>query len=120
MNSAQAYIALQNLIKLEDKKSNLKRVRDSYNKAFGIHNSSDHLYRLLVDNRREVMEELKKEGIATGIHYDDLHKHPVYATGQNLPQSEMVSQKTLSSPFHEELTDEEVEKIICKVKQFTI
>ena len=63
LNSVQAYVALSNLRKLETKKYKLAEVREKYNNAFGLNNSSDHLYRISVNNRDELQGKLKQKNI---------------------------------------------------------
>tara|TARA_R100000995_G_scaffold83426_1_gene59320 strand:+ start:9123 stop:10040 length:918 start_codon:yes stop_codon:yes gene_type:complete len=120
MNSAQAYVALQNLRKLDEKKERLADIRLKYNRAFGQLNKSDHLYRLNVKDRATVRHNLKEEGIITGIHYEPLHKSDVYGTDQNLKWSEQEAASTISIPFHEGLTDGEVDKVIHELKQTSV
>ena len=120
MSSAQAYVALQNLRKLDDKKERLAEIRLKYNKALGQMNTSDHLYRINVSDRATVRHNLKEAGITTGIHYDPLHKSKVYETDQVLKWSEDEAETTISIPFHEALTDAEVNKIIHELRQFNI
>jgi len=114
MNSIQAKIAFQNLIKLDWKKEILANVRDQYNKALGLENTSDHLYRIKVKNNRTFIQQAKEAGIICGLHYQALHLIEVYQDGepQSLPRSEEVSKTTVSIPFHEKLTTHEIETVI--------
>ena len=120
LNSAQAYVALNNLRKLDDKKKRLSEIREAYNRELQYANSSDHLYRISLDHRSEAQATLKDAGITTGIHYRCLHQHPLFDCGMSFYNSEVEQNRTLSIPFHEKLTDEEVQQVICKVKQFMI
>ena len=113
LNSVQAYVALQNLRKLSDKKKRLSEIRDRYNFAFDINNTSDHLYRVSIGGRNEARSYLKKNGITTGIHYKCLHQHPLFfREGVELRNSEKEQEQTLSLPFHECLSDADVQKVI--------
>jgi len=120
LNSSQAYVALNNLRKLDDKKKRLSEIRKAYNRALQYANSSDHLYRISLDHQSEAQSTLKDAGITTGIHYRCLHQHPLFDCGMSFYNSEIEQDRTLSIPFHEKLTDEEVKQVICKVKQFMI
>lgn len=121
LNSIQAYIASRNLDLLDNKKKRLSQVRDSYNNSFGLKNKSDHLFRIKVNNRDETAKKLKNEGIMTGIHYDALHLNPIYAkVRHSLPKSENEALVTLSIPYHESLTDDDVKFIIQKIKYHAI
>jgi dTDP-4-amino-4,6-dideoxygalactose transaminase len=115
MNSAQAYIALQNLRNLDSKKRSLDLVRREYNQSFGLENTSDHLYRVNVHDRDKVSKRLLDRGIATGIHYTPLHLQPLYESDVSLPRSEEEGRTTLSIPFNECLRDEQVATVVREV-----
>ena len=56
---------------------------------------------------------MKKRGITCGIHYPAMHLHKVYEKeGVSLPISEEHGDKTVSIPFNEKLTDDQVAYII--------
>lgn len=115
MNSAQADVVQQNLRKLPLKNASLKSIRDRYNSAFGLNNTSNHLYRINVKNRKQAIEKLKLVGVSTGIHYAPLHKQELYKQDIVLPKSEADGETTLSIPFNELLRDSQVEYIIKEV-----
>jgi dTDP-4-amino-4,6-dideoxygalactose transaminase len=117
MNSIQAMIANTNLSRLEEKKEKLYEVRRAYNQAFDLRNTSDHLYRINVKDNKDFVAKAKEAGIVCGIHYDALHLNPLYANGLSLPLSEKEAQTTVSIPFHEALTKEEVQTVINFVNE---
>lgn len=113
MNSIQAFIANENLKRLDEKKLTLDWVRDSYNSAFGLSNSSYHLYRIEVQHNKSFIQEAKEAGIICGMHYEAAHLHPIYhCDDQELPVSEFVGLTTVSIPFHEEMDTWQVNKVI--------
>lgn len=117
LNSIQAYIANENLKLLDAKKVKLSAVRDYYNKELGYNNTSDHLYRINVNDRFKFMSQMKEAGIVCGIHYECQHTNPIYFfTESKCPKSNEISKTTVSIPFHEALTDEEIKYIVTKVK----
>ena len=60
---------------------------------------------------------MKDKQIQCGIHYKAIHLMSAYSRpGFNLPLSEKESRSTVSIPFHEKLTDEQVETVIREVK----
>ena len=120
MNSIQCYIANENLKLLDAKKSRLKQIRNVYNKQLGYNNTSDHLYRISVDNNKNFIKSMKTLDIICGIHYDALHENEVYSPWltDNCPNSSKLSKQTVSIPFHEELTDSEISYVINKIKEF--
>lgn len=121
MNSVQSQIALNNLEKLDDKNNKLLQIKDFYNARLGIQNTSNHLYRINVKNRDKFVEDMKQAGIQTGIHYAALHKNPVYNTKlRNLPKSTLEGKTTVSLPFHEMLTEKELNTIVERVQKYAI
>ena len=62
------------------------------------------------------MKELK---IQTGIHYKALHQIECYNnTDLSLPKSEKESETTVSLPYHEKMTDKEIDYVIEEVKPY--
>ena len=118
MNSIQAWMALENFKKLEHKSKRYDEIRKEYNSAFGLNNTSRHLYRMRVANRDIFMKQLNDLGIQCGIHYRSVHDVDCYAPVEHtdLPKSIIESNSTVSIPFHEMMTDEEVRKVIEAVK----
>ena len=118
MNSIQAWMALENFKKLELKQKRFDEIREEYNSAFGLSNTSRHLYRMRAANRDVFMKRLNNKGIQCGIHYRSVHDVACYAPVEHteLPNSIVESTSTVSIPFHEMMTDEEVETVIKEVK----
>lgn len=72
-----------------------------------------HLYVVEVGNREKVQEQLKTQGIATGVHYPiPLHLQPAYRHLRYqfgaFPNAETASQRILSLPMFPELTEEQI------------
>jgi dTDP-4-amino-4,6-dideoxygalactose transaminase len=120
MNSAQAYVIIENLKKYPNKREKLYDIRQMYNKALQKQNGSYHLYRINVNNREEFMGNMKKAGIACGIHYQAAHREIAYHCEQfiDLPLSDAESKTTISIPFHEKLTKEDMEHIVRCIKEY--
>jgi dTDP-4-amino-4,6-dideoxygalactose transaminase len=120
LNSIQAKIALNNFNVYEQKLNLLLEIKEKYNKAFNIFNTSNHLYRInILKNRNEFIEYMKGKNIACGIHYEAQHLNPVYNIEPiSLPLSDSNSNTTVSIPYHEQLTDKEVEYIIKTINSF--
>lgn len=117
-NSSQCYVAIKNLEKLDEKNDKLDKIRNKYNEAFGIDNSSRHLYRIDVKKRKEFREQMDLEGIQTGIHYGPAHLYPFYHISMEGPmeQTDKKSKTTVSIPFNERLTTKDVDYIIKKTR----
>ena len=120
LSSSQAKIALENLKKLDNKNKRLDEIRNWYNSCLGLDNTSFHLYRALVDNRHGFIEHMRNRGITCGIHYRASHLYETYNKNKLiLPLSEDVDKRTVSIPFHEKLTDNQVEYIIECFREVT-
>mgnify|MGYP001049408035 CR=1 FL=1 len=78
-----------------------------------------HLYVVRVNNRNEVIEQLKKNGVSYGIHYPvPLHLQKAleylgYKRG-DFPVTEEISRSILSLPMYPELTKKKI-ITICKI-----
>lgn len=121
MNTFQACAAYQQFARIDKKKLNLKEIRDYYNKKLKLKNTSDHLYRIKVKNNIEFIDKMKKNDIQCGIHYRCTHKEDAYkghtVNCDGLSKSERASNKTVSIPFHEDITIEMADHIIKKVEE---
>jgi UDP-2-acetamido-2-deoxy-ribo-hexuluronate aminotransferase len=71
-------------------------------------------YTILVDNRSEIQEALKKAGIPTAVHYPvPLNKQPALETTSfKLDIADKLSEQVMSLPMHPYLTAEEQESIV--------
>ncbi len=82
-----------------------------------------HIYLIQVEKRDELMKYLGTQGITALIHYpvpihmQEAYKELGYKKG-DFPKTETYSEKILSLPMFAELTDEEVEYICSKIKEF--
>jgi len=122
MNSIQADIALRNLNVLDSKNSRLAEIREEYNQHFDLQNTSSHLYQVEVENNQIAMNDLKKKGISCGIHYSCLHKEEIYSnffwnSNSFVAKSLEHEKHSLSIPFHEKLTSNDIHKIIENIQK---
>lgn len=87
-----------------------------------------HLYVILLKteelkiNRDELLLELHKRNIGTGVHYRAVHFHPYYEKtfGYKIgefPNAEYISDRTLSIPFSAKLIDEDVTDVVNALKE---
>jgi dTDP-4-amino-4,6-dideoxygalactose transaminase len=85
-----------------------------------------HLYTLLLDidrlqaSRDDVQQALHRQKIGTGIHYRAVHLHQYYRETfgyqrGDLPNSEWISDRTLSLPLSPKLIDRDVEDVVFAV-----
>ncbi|MBN1688270.1 MAG: DegT/DnrJ/EryC1/StrS aminotransferase family protein [Candidatus Omnitrophica bacterium] len=82
-----------------------------------------HLYPLFLDldriqiTRDDFLEEMTKRKIGVGVHYLALHLSPFYQEkfgyrSGDFPNSEWISERTVSIPLSAKLTDEDVQDVI--------
>lgn len=123
-NSIQAYIAYQNLKKLDKKNKRLSQIRKLYNDKLGCKNSSGHLYRIRVNNNKAFVDSMRKNKIQCGIHYSACHNNPLFIEKsywtEPLLNSEKEERQTVSIPFHEKLSTKNVNEVISNVKKLRL
>jgi len=78
-----------------------------------------HLYTVRIASgsawrRDDLMEELHKRGIGTGVHYLAVSEHPIYATAMNtpVPNALQIGRETMSLPLGGALTLEQQTRVI--------
>ncbi len=115
------------------------RIREKYDEAFrsmpelqlppaqegDVH--AWHLYilrirpDLLEVNRNQFIEELKKLGIGTSVHFIPLHIHPYYARTygyreDQFPNANDAYSRCISLPIYPDMSEAEVERVITSVQ----
>ncbi|EOV5271657.1 DegT/DnrJ/EryC1/StrS family aminotransferase [Acinetobacter baumannii] len=130
LDTLQAAILLPKLEILDDEMQARQKVAEIYNQLFnqaGIHTtpyleahntSAWAQYTIQVDNRAEVQEKLKAQGIPTAVHYPiPLNKQPAVAdTDVMLPIGDAIAERVMSLPMHPYLTIDAQEKIVNTLK----
>ncbi|KYQ81133.1 aminotransferase DegT [Acinetobacter lactucae] len=133
LDTLQAAILLPKLEILDDEMQARQKVAEIYNQLFnqaGIHTtpyleahntSAWAQYTIQVDNRAEVQEKLKAQGIPTAVHYPiPLNKQPAVADSEiHLPIGDAIAEKVMSLPMHPYLSEQE-QKIIVKSLKGTV
>jgi len=126
LDTIQAAILLPKLEILDDEMQARQKVAEVYNQLLnqaGIHTtpyleshntSAWAQYTIQVDNRSEVQEKLKAQGIPTAVHYPiPLNKQPAVAdVGVMLPVGDAIAERVMSLPMHPYLTIKAQEKIV--------
>ncbi|MEN6384207.1 MAG: DegT/DnrJ/EryC1/StrS family aminotransferase [Phycisphaerales bacterium] len=130
LDELQAAILRVKLQHLDDDNAKRARIAEMYDKGLsgldlvlpGKRENCTHVYHLYVvrlKKRDELLQYLKQNDIAGGIHYPlPVHLQAAYNKGQKLPVTEGIAKEILSLPMYPELNDEEVAKIISAVKGF--
>ncbi len=139
MTDFQAALLLNQLNKIENFKKRRQEIVNRYNKAFEripeiilqkeIKESDTcrHLYILRLDldklscTRRQFFDAMSAENIQCQVHYVPVYWFPYY---QRLgykkglcPNAEQVYRSILSIPLYPQMTDQDVEDVICAVKK---
>jgi UDP-4-amino-4,6-dideoxy-N-acetyl-beta-L-altrosamine transaminase len=87
--------------------------------------SALHLYVVRIDygglgmTRQKVMEELRKSGVGSQVHYIPVYRQPYHRDGVDraaFPESESYYSECLSIPLHPGLTEAEVERVVGAVR----
>jgi dTDP-4-amino-4,6-dideoxygalactose transaminase len=138
----QAALGLVQLPKCEFLRERRQHIALQYTRAFqGIEelespvakpdrDSAWHLYvlRLRTDqlgiNRDEFINQLKKRGIGTSVHFIPLHLHPYYQRvlgyrAGEFPVAEREYTRSLSLPIYPDMTQEQVDFVIEAVSEIT-
>ena len=111
----QAVICREQLEQLPKIDKRRVEIRDKYNKAFDMDNRSLYLYRLSVGNRNRFIKDMAKKGITCGVHFKPVH---LFKAFKDFPffgdrgRVEKNYELTVSLPFYNLLTDQEVDYII--------
>ena len=127
MTSMQAALGLAQLKKIDWMNEKRAEIARKYTEAFkgtkvippvvkADRETSWHLYVVKVNNRNELFEKLKENGIGTSVHFIPVHKHPYYKEtygyrDENFPVANYVFEKSLSLPIYPGLTDKELNYI---------
>ncbi|EMF56355.1 DegT/DnrJ/EryC1/StrS family aminotransferase [Streptomyces bottropensis] len=71
-----------------------------------------HLCQVRLPHRDQVFAELRARGIGVGVHYPPNHLQPAFAAWRRtLPATEQTGVEILSLPFHQHLTETDVEHV---------
>jgi len=143
MMDLQAALGIHQLSRAEKYLKRREKIWQKYDEAFSdlpvitpvspekntVH--ARHLYTLLLDlNRLQIdrdsfQQALYYANIGTGIHFISLHLHPYYEKTYgykrgDFPNSEFISDRTISLPLSAKLSDEDVKDVISAVRKILI
>jgi UDP-4-amino-4,6-dideoxy-N-acetyl-beta-L-altrosamine transaminase len=141
LTDIQAALGKSQLSKLQFFKKRRREIVKKYNEAFAKipcltipyeenkNSSCFHLYVLQIDfekigkPRQMLMQELKKEGIGTQVHYIPVNSQPYYTKNfgtynpKDFPIANSYYEKCLSLPLFPKMTDEDVDRVIQSVEK---
>jgi dTDP-4-amino-4,6-dideoxygalactose transaminase len=139
MTDMQAAIGIHQLPRVDRYWKRRKEIWEEYNTGFknaplfipravgSRMRHAYHLYTALLDidnlaiTRDQFLEAMTEMNIGVGVHYIALHLQPYYRTTYKykpgaFPNSEWISERTVSLPLSAKLTDEDVQDVINAVK----
>ncbi|RUT48735.1 DegT/DnrJ/EryC1/StrS aminotransferase family protein [Paenibacillus anaericanus] len=134
MNDLQAAIGLVQLKKLDQLNGRRREIAERYQAELKdlqwmelpeekpYAKSSWHLFQIkfIEENLRDRMiTHLQEHNIATGVHYYPCHLHPCYIHLKAIvPRSSEIWKRILTLPIHPNITDEDLDRIIYRIREF--
>lgn len=138
MTDLHAAVGMAQLKKIEEMWHKRKEIARRYTEAFNMigeiavpfikndRESAWHLYvirlklEMLKINRDQFIEELKKKGIGTSVHFIPLHMHPYYRENflyrsEDFPTSEKLFKRIISLPIYPSMTEKDTDRVINSV-----
>jgi perosamine synthetase len=122
-----AALGLAQLRRLEEMNAARARIAAAYDRAFAGSRAAPpatrpdrgtcrHLYVIRAENRDELHEALKREGIGTSVHFIPVHKHPHYRKtygyrDADYPAANRLFERCLSLPIYPDMTDEQADRV---------
>jgi dTDP-4-amino-4,6-dideoxygalactose transaminase len=84
-----------------------------------------HIYAVLTEQRRELMDSLHSSGVQTGIHYPfPVHLLPAYSDlgykAGDFPVSERIATQEVSLPMFPELSDSQIKGVVEALTKFEV
>lgn len=77
-----------------------------------------HLCQVRVPNRDKVFADLRARGVGVGVHYPPNHLQPAFAQWRRpLPATEQVAEEILTLPFHQHLTEDDIDHVRAALGQ---
>lgn len=119
----QAALCMSQLERLDETNKIKGVIRNSYNAAFGLNNTSDYLYRMFIPKRDAFIKYMLKNGMGCGVHYKPMHMMEAYDDAVLVGDKAKVEKgykETVSIPFYAGMTAEEIVKVIKFVKEWCV
>ena len=128
-NSVMALIAKTSLKYLDKDNKIRRKISNIYQKKLKKNNkifivphskgSSRHLFSILVENRKKLIDHLKRQNINPGVHYKSIlefsyYKNNKFKSSRDMSVSKKFSKNIVSLPLHTFLSLKDINKI-CKL-----
>lgn len=111
MQSAMGIVQLKKLDSMNEKRRKIVR---RYNDRLeqNLDRQANHLYPILVNNRKEFMSYFKGLSIGFSYHFPPLHLQPAYKDkNKHLPVTEFVGSRVITLPLYPDMTFEQVDYV---------
>lgn len=114
LSSFQAEFIRRNFTIYEEKLKRIRIVREYYNAKFNLNCTSNHLYRLQVKQRSLLQNKFREAKVQFGIHYKPLTSFPLYkfCDREKMNLTNFAAKHTISIPFHDELTEQDLDLVV--------
>ncbi len=128
MTDVQAALGISQLKRLDAFKQRRREIVDFYNKNLGLphliekdfSNACFHLYPILIDDRKKFYFDSREVGLNLQVHYIPVHTQPYYQERGykwgDYPVAENYYNHTISLPLYPDLTDDDLEEIVKRIK----
>ena len=135
MNDITAAMACEQLKKLPTFIARRKQIHELYNSMLKdlewisipdelpeYCTSSYYFYHIQLhnDHRDLLAKFLRENGIYTTYRYFPLHRVPGYGVSGSFPNADYAADNTLNLPIHQSISDDELNYILAKIKEFDI
>jgi perosamine synthetase len=130
LSDIAAAMGLVQLGKAEQHRQRRQEIWDAYNAAFASlpveplavrpNVKTTYLFYVLkTDHRDALIDFLAERGIGTSVHYYPNHLFQLYREYRaEVPVTEAIWQRIITLPCYPSLTDEQLETVICGVREF--
>jgi dTDP-4-amino-4,6-dideoxygalactose transaminase len=133
LTNIMASVGVSQIKRIAEFMTSRQRVGRRYNQTFSelpgvripatdFQDVSPFIYslRILGGRRGELIDHLGSRGIDTGIHFIPVHRHSHFASTRRSDMSvtERVTDEVLTLPFHSNMKEEHVERVLGAVREF--
>lgn len=129
MSNIMAAIGIVQLDRVQEFKNKRQAIAKTYCKSlsnikeielldFNFDEVLPHIFAIKVKKRDELRTYLIDSNIECGIHYKPNHLHTKYKSEFDLPVTEQIYEEILTLPCHFDLTEEEQNTVIDKIREF--
>lgn len=140
LGNVNAAMGIEQMKKFDTFRASRRRIAEMYTSVLagveeievpGTPDESEHAWHLyvirlnlrtLTRNRNEIMQDLRRENIGTGVHFYGLHLHRYYADTlglrpEDFPVSTDLSNRVISLPLHPQLSDRHIHEVVSALKK---